>query len=193
MTTVLTPEQCFSADLIIAQGADFPLLLRYLLTIPGTNVGAVVDTTGYSAQMVVRDGDTNGDVVFSISNLDYITLGWTPGKWTVATSIAQYQQIVPTVYNGYVYQAQNAGTTHASTQPTWPTIVGATVTDNGITWLNMGPALTYLFNIYVNLPAAFTEALEDWGKGVYTLKLLDSFGHTAIFLDGKCHLRTETT
>ena len=36
------------------------------------------------------------------------------------------------------YRALNAGTTHASTEPTWPATLGATVTDNGITWKETG-------------------------------------------------------
>jgi len=41
--------------------------------------------------------------------------------------------IRPTVYNGWVYQAQNSGTT-GSTEPAWPTSLGATVIDGDITW-----------------------------------------------------------
>jgi len=37
--------------------------------------------------------------------------------------------------NPFIFQADaTGGTTHASTEPTWPTVTGGTVTDNGITW-----------------------------------------------------------
>ena len=37
--------------------------------------------------------------------------------------------------NPFIFQADSSGgTTHASTEPTWPTTIGGTVTDNGITW-----------------------------------------------------------
>ncbi|GKU75829.1 hypothetical protein L3i20_v202260 [Paenibacillus sp. L3-i20] len=39
--------------------------------------------------------------------------------------------------NGRVYEAKNAGTTGA-TRPLWPTIINATVNDNGIVWKNSG-------------------------------------------------------
>lgn len=36
-------------------------------------------------------------------------------------------------HNGYVYKAQNGGTTD-SAPPTWPTTIGQTVNDNGVIW-----------------------------------------------------------
>lgn len=34
----------------------------------------------------------------------------------------------------YFYVCRTSGTSHATTEPTWPTTVGATVNDNGVTW-----------------------------------------------------------
>jgi hypothetical protein len=36
--------------------------------------------------------------------------------------------------NEYIYEAQDDGTSHASTEPSWPTTVGNQVVDNGVTW-----------------------------------------------------------
>jgi hypothetical protein len=55
--------------------------------------------------------------------------------WSAGATIAAGTIRKPTVNNARLYRARNAGTTHASTQPTWPTTVGSTVTDNGITWV----------------------------------------------------------
>lgn len=49
-----------------------------------------------------------------------------------ATSPPTYNTLKPTTFNGFHYEAQNAGTT--VTEPTWPTTEGATVTHDGITW-----------------------------------------------------------
>lgn len=45
--------------------------------------------------------------------------------------------VTPVVPNGYFYMPTVAGTS-AGTAPTWPTTVGATVTDGTVTWKNMG-------------------------------------------------------
>ena len=54
--------------------------------------------------------------------------------WTVATVMALGQSRIPTSPNGYRYQVTTAGTTHASTQPTWPTTIGSTVSDGTVVW-----------------------------------------------------------
>ena len=61
-------------------------------------------------------------------------------QWVAATAYggANNQYIRPTSANGYIYRATAAGTSHATTEPTWPTVIGATVTDNTLTWTCIG-------------------------------------------------------
>jgi len=57
-------------------------------------------------------------------------LAW--DAWAAATVVDLDYTIQPG--NGYLYRCTTGGTTHASVEPTWPTTVGNTVTDNGVVW-----------------------------------------------------------
>lgn len=54
--------------------------------------------------------------------------------WRVSYTQAVGNVVSPFPLNGYMYSCTVAGAT-AATQPTWPTTVGATVTDNAATWI----------------------------------------------------------
>ena len=57
--------------------------------------------------------------------------------WATGELVGAGQIYIPTVRNNLRYRAQGAGTTGAG-EPVWPTTVGATVNDNGITWICEG-------------------------------------------------------
>ena len=57
--------------------------------------------------------------------------------WTASTVLALDAARSPTAANGYRYAVTTAGTT-GSTQPTWPTTVGSTVSDGSVTWTCIG-------------------------------------------------------
>jgi hypothetical protein len=65
-------------------------------------------------------------------------------QWQVATAYAVGDVVRPTAGNGHLYMCIVAGTSHASTQPTWPTVAGQVVTDNGVTWAEVGRAITQI-------------------------------------------------
>lgn len=54
--------------------------------------------------------------------------------WTAATLIRKGETVKPTTANGHIYICTTQGTTHATTQPTWPTTEGQTVADNTVVW-----------------------------------------------------------
>jgi len=59
--------------------------------------------------------------------------------WTAGEAVsAGLTYRAPTVRNGYYYICQTSGTTHATTEPTWPKGAGRTVTDNGAVWRCFG-------------------------------------------------------
>ncbi len=53
--------------------------------------------------------------------------------WAGTTAYTVGDIVNPISPTGYVFVAQNSGTSSGS-EPTWPTVVGATVADNDITW-----------------------------------------------------------
>lgn len=78
-----------------------------------------------------------GTKVQAISNpgVDPITVSpvSSVSAWAASTAYSLGAVRTPTTPNGYVYTVTTAGTSAAS-QPTWPTTIGATVTDGGVTW-----------------------------------------------------------
>lgn len=77
------------------------------------------------------------------ANKDYLgrALGFSnPGAWGTGAAKTAGAYVKPLTGTNYdaVFVARDAGTTHATTEPTWPTTVGATVVDNAgvnqITW-----------------------------------------------------------
>jgi len=65
--------------------------------------------------------------------------GRMPMKWIANTAYTLGDVIRPTnssgqIDNNRIFICQVAGTSHSSTEPTWPSTAGATVTDNTVTW-----------------------------------------------------------
>lgn len=54
--------------------------------------------------------------------------------WVANTVYAVGDIVRPTTANGRSYKCTTAGTSHGSTQPTWPTTYHGTVADNTVTW-----------------------------------------------------------
>jgi len=84
--------------------------------------------------------NTAGRKIEANSNpgVDNITLTPTDAivDWAVATAYSLNDRVEPTTPNGYVYVCTTAGTSHASTEPTWPTtgIGTSTVSDGTAVW-----------------------------------------------------------
>src|SRR5215472_7126366 len=61
---------------------------------------------------------------------------WATGTVTAAGAAVR-QLAAPTVCNERVFVCIVAGTTHATTEPTWVVTRGAKTTDNTVTWMEM--------------------------------------------------------
>jgi hypothetical protein len=80
------------------------------------------------------------DLDTSTVKLALVTSAQTSGysAWAVATAYSVGDFRRPTTRNGRRYKCTVAGTSHASTEPTWPTTAGATVVDGTVTWTEYG-------------------------------------------------------
>jgi hypothetical protein len=79
----------------------------------------------YTLDGTVPNTDTFGTMLYSVAE-----------KWTAATAITKGTIVFPTTYNGYHYECIKAGTTHGTTEPTWPTTPLSTVVDNSaVVWI----------------------------------------------------------
>lgn len=55
--------------------------------------------------------------------------------WVAGTAYVNRSVVRPTAPGAFYYVCVTAGTSHATTEPTWPTSEGATVTDGTVTWV----------------------------------------------------------
>ena len=174
----------------IEQGSGFTFARRlYHHTLAGSQV--LFDTSGYSALFTVRSPDWTGDIVVTATEADYITLGYTPAPWEATTAYGLGQYVVPTELNGFVYECTTAGTSDSG-EPTWPTSISATVNDDSAVW-TCASTDSWVANVYLYLPSTYTEGLTDWGAGVYTLELEDSFGNVQRLYEGSARLSLEAS
>lgn len=86
-------------------------------------------------------GSTNSDRKLQANSnpgVDNITITPTDAivDWSTATAYSLNDRVEPTTPNGYVYECTTAGTSDASTEPTWPTtgIGSSTVSDGSAVW-----------------------------------------------------------
>ena len=101
------------------------------------------DHASASTHMIAMNAGTSGTVTPICGAVGTTvvdgTITWLCGTafWTASTTYTAGMVINSNPRVGFLYQAQNSGTTGA-TQPVWPTEPGGTVVDNGVTWQAIG-------------------------------------------------------
>lgn len=103
-----------------------------------------VSGTGYSAGGATLGSKT---IIYTAAN------SWAT-TWATGTAYAVGDIIRPTSGNGHLYRCIVAGTSHASTEPTWSTVSGQVNTDNTVTWAEIGRGVTQI-----------DAADPSWGSG----------------------------
>jgi microcystin-dependent protein len=103
--------------------------------------GSAISCTTYSRLFTAISttfGTGDGSTTFNIPDLrGRAPIGagqLTPPIWKANTAYADGYYVKATASYNYVYECTTAGTSHAATEPTWPTSVGNTVSDGTVTW-----------------------------------------------------------
>lgn len=118
-------------------------------------IKALITTSAYTPDPLTHD--YLNDVTNEVTGTGYTAGGATlasktitltvANSWSAAransTAYAAGDVVRPSAGNGYLYQAVVAGTSNTS-PPTYPTVVGQTVTDGGVTWVCKGRAVLVL-------------------------------------------------
>lgn len=104
----------------------------------GTAVGSKVTRTNWMPEKLWRMTATFAaefdQVGVYVGGSSRVTKGRYDQAWAANTAYGLDDRKKPTVANGNHYVCTVAGTSHATTEPTWPTTPGATITDGTVTW-----------------------------------------------------------
>lgn len=107
-----------------------------------TSTGSVgwSEATGVVPYLFLCDG-TNAYVIDSAGSVTQVNQTYT--SWATATSKVVDDIVIPTSPNGFYYKVTATSgsapyTTHATTEPIWPTTLESTIVDNELTWTCTG-------------------------------------------------------
>lgn len=192
MPELYRPAYIHDYDIEITQHEDWVIGFRAM---PRTDQGVLYleDTTNYTAIFSIRAPDASGEEILTVDTVSGETVvGFTPAKVERNTAYVVGQKVVPLALNGYVYECTVAGTSHATNEPTWPTVLGNTVTDGTVTW-RCETDDSQVCNVFIQIGTDITSTLEPWGRGYYTLSVKDSFFHSWLHIDGAAYLRQTST
>jgi hypothetical protein len=124
-------------------------LANKLIDFDSDTIKIMLTTSSYTPDLDAHD--FKDDVTNEVSGTGYTATGATLSSCSIATTAANSWGtsranstayalgyiVRPATGNTYVYMALTAGTT-AGSIPTYPTTFGGTVTDGGVTWMNVG-------------------------------------------------------
>ena len=98
----------------------------------------------------------NGALLASKTIVETAANSWSV-QWAATTAYTTGRIVRPTTGNGFLYRSTGAGTSAAS-EPTWPTVIGATVVDSGVTWTCIGRSIIQIDAADPSWPASTVTA-----------------------------------
>ncbi len=119
---------------------------------------------------VAGTGYTAGGATLGTKTITYTAAD----SWGTArannTAYAVGDIVRPATPNGHLYRCIVAGTSHASTPPTFPTVSGQTVADNTVTWAEIGRGVTQIDCADISwasssITARYGVVYKDTGSG----------------------------
>ena len=147
-----TPRYSACAPLWVVdqQYHSSPGALTVTLTLKGLPDLLALDKASGSFRMLPTDVQTVKDL------LTQVVKGVLP-DWIANTAYSLDYLVIPITQNGLIYKCTTAGSSHGTTEPTWPTTIGNTVADNTVTWTCMGKELTVFSHCVAYIPTFDSE------------------------------------
>lgn len=157
-------------------------------------VGATIlaDTSSDTLRAKIRRGDPeNAEVLSMTIGNGLVERGYDPPQRANSTAYAVGQEVIPLTPNGWLYRCEVAGTSDSSA-PTWPTVLGVSVTDGTVTWrcVDNDDDVT---NFRVALTPGSTSPLANWGNGLWDVERVDAFGKVDRIIYGTAVMEREQT
>jgi len=132
-------EQCSATLCVLGGDADVDNFLKATRSDIQDLEAAVIEQKAKALRNEFENTFLNGDSAVDANQPDGLHKTMKGTAWVADTATTVGDVVVPTAgkENGFRYEATEVGgdtKTHATTEPTWPIIEGATVVDDQVTW-----------------------------------------------------------
>ena len=129
-------EQCTSTLCVLGGDADVDNFLKATRSNVQDLEAAVIEQKAKALRHEFENAFLNGDSSVNPKQPDGLHKTMKGTAWVANTAYALGDVVVPTagLENGFRYECTTAGTSHATTEPTWKTTEGETNTDGTVVW-----------------------------------------------------------
>jgi len=129
-------EQCSASLCVLGGDADVDNFLKATRSNIQDLEAAVIELKAKALRNEFENTFLNGDSGVDANQPDGLYKTMKGTAWEANTAYSLGDVVVPTagLENGFRYECTTAGTSHATTEPTWPTAEGDTVTDGTVVW-----------------------------------------------------------